>query len=99
MLKSGSGDPVANVRVQIYQGTQLKATVYTDQDGWYMWTYKYTGKPATFTVKLPAYGLSQMVTLRANCFLVVNFTCREARRLSRHGRNRGGSRKETWQNA
>ena len=54
--------------------TKLVATVYTDQDGWYQWAYKYTGKAATFTVKLAAYGASQSVTLKSNGFLVVSFT-------------------------
>ena len=39
-----------------------------------MWQYKYTGKAATFTVKLPKYNLLQPVTLKSNGFLVVNFT-------------------------
>jgi hypothetical protein len=66
--------------VDIYDSKNAKlGTVYTDQDGWYMWAYKYTGKPATFTVKLPNYpaaqpSQSQTVTLKSNGFLVVNFT-------------------------
>ena len=52
----------------------MLVTVYSDADGWYLWEYKYTGKAATFTVKLPAYSLSQTVTLKSNGFLVVNFT-------------------------
>ena len=39
-----------------------------------MWAYKYTGKAATFTVKLPAYDQSKSVTLKSNGYLVVNFT-------------------------
>ena len=75
VLKSGTNEPVANAKVQIYDSANtLLATVYTDVDGWYMWQYKYTGKPATFTVKLPAYSLSQIVTLKSNGFLVVSFT-------------------------
>jgi cysteine-rich repeat protein len=72
---SGTNDPVPNVQIKIYDSSnKLLATVYTDQDGWYMWQYKYTGKAATFTVKLPAYNKSQSVTLKSNGFLVVNFT-------------------------
>jgi hypothetical protein len=67
--------PVAGAAVQIYDAkNKLLATVTTDQDGWYMWNYKYTGKPATFTVKLVDTGESTSVTLKANGFLVVNFT-------------------------
>ena len=72
---SGTSDPVPNVKVQIYDSSNtLLATVYTDQDGWYMWQYKYTGKAATFTVNLPVYNLAQAVTLKSNGFLVVNVT-------------------------
>jgi hypothetical protein len=61
--------------VQIWQGTTLKQTVYTDADGWYVWTYKYTGKATTFTLKLRApYNLSQSVTIKSNGFVIVNFT-------------------------
>lgn len=74
VLKNGAGNPVPNVTVEIYQSTKLLGTVYTDQDGWYMWSYKYTGKAVTFTVKLPAHGLSQSGTLKSNGFLNVNFT-------------------------
>jgi len=54
--------------------------VYTDADGWYMWQYKYTGKAATFTVKMTPplpYAQttqSQSVTLKSNGYVVVNFT-------------------------
>jgi len=39
-----------------------------------MYNYKWTGKAATFTVKLPDYKLAQSVTLKANSFVVANFT-------------------------
>ena len=74
-LKSASGDPVAGAKVQVYDSNKkLLGTVYTDQDGYYMWAYKYTGKAASFTVKLPDLGKSQTVTLKSNGFLEVNFT-------------------------
>lgn len=74
-LKAGLGDPVAGVKVQVYDANKkLLATVTSDQDGYYQWVYKYTGKAATFTVKLPAYNRSQAVTLKANGFVEVNFT-------------------------
>jgi hypothetical protein len=69
----GSGDPVAGVAVEIWQGTKKLGTVYTDVDGWYQYTFKYTGKATTFTVKLPAYGLQQSVTLKSNGYVIVNF--------------------------
>ena len=75
MLQSTTTNPRPNVKVQIYDSSnKLLATVYTDQDGWYMWQYKYTGKAATFTVKLPNYNLVQSVTLKSNGFILVNFT-------------------------
>lgn len=70
---TADGDAKPNTKVLIYQGTKLMSTVYTDEDGWYMWSYKWTGKAATFTVKMPAYNLSQSVTLKANGYLQVDF--------------------------
>ncbi len=70
-----NGTPVPGVMVQIYDSSgHLLAAVYTDKDGWYMWSYKYTGKPATFTVSLPSYGQSQSLTLKSNGFVEANFT-------------------------
>jgi len=72
---NASSDPVPNVSVQIYDSSnKLVATTSTDQDGWYMWQYKYTGKAATFMVSLPAYGLAQNVTLKSNGFVLATFT-------------------------
>ena len=72
--RSGTDAPVPNAQVVIL-GDGKKQTVSTDEDGWYMWQYKYTGKPAAFTVKLLApYNLSQTVTLKSNGFVVVSFT-------------------------
>ncbi len=41
-----------------------------------MWSYKYTGKATSFTVKLPAYPAvpAQTVTLKSNGYLSVPFT-------------------------
>ena len=77
VLQYGTNNPVPNVEVQIYDSSnKLLATVKTDQDGWYMWAFKYTGKAATFTVKLPDYKQQppQRVTLKSNGFVVVTFT-------------------------
>jgi hypothetical protein len=67
------GDVVAGTQVQVLSGGRLLSTVTTDEDGWYMYAYKYTGKATYFTVRLPAFGLSQTVTMKANGFAVVNF--------------------------
>ena len=82
LVLNGTGDPVKNAKVDIYQGTSTKATatVYTDEDGWYMWQYKWTGKAATFNVKmtppLPYHQTTQTATvsLKANGYLIVSFT-------------------------
>jgi len=75
LVTNSNSDPVKGVKVQIYDPSgKLLATVYTDEDGWYMYQYKWTGKAATFTLKLPDYNLKQSVSLKANGFLVVNFT-------------------------
>jgi len=38
-----------------------------------MYEYKYTGKAATFTIKLPEYGQQKSVTVKANSFALVDF--------------------------
>src|SRR5262249_49916414 len=68
-------DPVTGTSVKIYDAkNSLMASLTTDQDGWYMWQYKYTGKATTFTVKVPAYDLTQSVTLKSNAFIISSFT-------------------------
>ncbi len=82
LVLDSDGYPVPNAKVQIFQGISRSAAaaVVTDQDGWYMWQYKWTGKAASFTVKMTPplpYAQttqSQSVTLKANGFLVVPFT-------------------------
>lgn len=76
VLWSDTEDPVPNVKVQIHDwtGTKLLATVYTDEDGWYMWQYKYTGKATTFVVTLPDLHQKQIVAMKSNKFVLVNFT-------------------------
>ncbi len=71
--KNNLENPKGNAKVMIYQGTKLMSTVYTDIDGWYMWPYKYTGKPTTFTIKLSEFGLSKSITLKSNGYVQVDF--------------------------
>jgi len=74
LVLDSNGNPVKGVKVQIYDPSgKLLATVYADEDGWYMYNYKHTGKAATYTIKLPDYNLQQSVTLKANSFAVANF--------------------------
>jgi hypothetical protein len=69
------GNPLVNVQVKIYDSKLvLKATVYTDVDGWYQWNMKFSGKTTTWTVKVPAYGLTQTFTGPSKTFYVVSFT-------------------------
>ena len=70
---AANGDPIVGAKADIYNGTKKVATAYSDADGWYMWAYKYTGKAASFTVKLPAYALQQSATLKSNGFVAFNF--------------------------
>jgi hypothetical protein len=72
-LRTLSGDAVPATTVEYWMGTKKMGSQSTDEDGWSMWTYKYTGKATTFTVKLPAYGLSQNVTMKSNGYVSVNF--------------------------
>ena len=74
VTRTSTFNPVVNTPVNIYLGSVLQATVYTDQDGWYNWQYKYTGKATTFTVVLPSFNnTSKSATLKSNAFLVVSF--------------------------
>jgi len=66
-------NPVSGSPVSIYDSSNhLLTTATTDSDGWFMWSYKYTGKAASFVVKNGTQ--SQTVTLKANGFLVVAFS-------------------------
>jgi hypothetical protein len=72
--KTLTDDPVAaNTKVVITDANKkVVATVYTDEDGWYMWSYKYTGKAATFNITMS--GITKSITLKANGYAEVNFT-------------------------
>jgi hypothetical protein len=74
VLRNANGDPVAGTAVQVVDGGgRLLSLVSTDDDGWYFYPYKYTGKATNFTIRLPAFGLSQVVTMKSNAFVVANF--------------------------
>ena len=69
-----SDTPVEDVRVQIYNSSgSLLATVYTDEDGFYFYSYKHKGKAATYTIVLPDYGISKSVMVKANGLVVEEF--------------------------
>lgn len=73
------GTPVPNVKVEIWQGSEWKVTLSTDENGFYMWAYKYGGKPTTFTVRLPdtpgsdGNPMERSFIFKSNGFAVVNF--------------------------
>jgi hypothetical protein len=62
---------VEGATVEIYLDSALLGPATTDEDGWYMFVYKHTGKPADYTVALD--GQSQQGTLKANKFAEANF--------------------------
>jgi hypothetical protein len=68
--------PGAKAVLKDAKGSVL-ATGTTDDDGWYLLNYKYTGKAASFTITLtPPSGKAktQTITLKANGYVEVNFT-------------------------
>jgi len=69
---TGSGNPVPGQLVTIYSSTgSLLATVTTDEDGFYFYGYKHKGKANTYTVE--ACGIKNVVTVKANGLVEVNF--------------------------
>jgi uncharacterized repeat protein (TIGR01451 family) len=71
---STTGNPVANAKVVIYDPYgKVLTTLYTDADGYYMFEYKHKAKSATYTVKMPNYGKSVSVTVKANGFAAIDF--------------------------
>jgi hypothetical protein len=69
--------PNANAVLKDAKGTLL-ASALTDEDGWYILNYKYTGKATTFyvTVTPPGTGakpITQSVTLKANGYAEIDF--------------------------
>ena len=74
LITDSEGNPIEGVKVQIYgPDGKLLATVYTDKDGWYFYNYKYTGKAATFTIKLPEYNKTATVTIKSNSLTKTDF--------------------------
>jgi hypothetical protein len=71
IVTDSSGNPWAFVEVQITGPDGKKITLTTDIDGVYFYNFKYTGKPATFTVK--TLGATKTVTMKSNAFVVVSF--------------------------
>jgi len=76
LVLDADGNPVSNTRLEICGPNGLHLFVYTDADGWYMYSYKYTGKPSTFTIKLMDYrytGSIVQFVMKSNTMAIVNF--------------------------
>lgn len=73
LVTDDQGNPLADVEVRIYgPDGKLLATVKTDEDGWYFFNYKHTGKAATY--KIVCSGTIKEVTVKANQLVQVDFT-------------------------
>jgi len=68
-----AGNPVAGATMNISLNGVFLGTATTDEDGWYMYIYKYTGKSVPYTVEWQGSGLSKSGTMKANRFAEVNF--------------------------
>jgi hypothetical protein len=80
MLTKSSDSPVKNIPIQIFSGTdtsskgKILGTMTTDEDGWAFYSYKWTGKAASFTLKPQYTGIPvQTLTLKANGFVWTTF--------------------------
>ncbi|HEV8200431.1 MAG TPA: hypothetical protein VGS03_10445, partial [Candidatus Polarisedimenticolia bacterium] len=74
MITKTTGDPKSNVRVEFYgPNNKLISALNTDADGFFMFSYKHTGKAANYTIKVPSLGLQKVVTLKANGYALANF--------------------------
>jgi hypothetical protein len=75
---TGTEKPVAGATVVLKNGKTVLTSGKSDEDGWYMLPYKWTGKAATLTVTMtppPGGGSAQTktITLKANGFIQVDF--------------------------
>ena len=73
------GNPIKGAVVKVYAGTgttgSLIGTMTTDEDGFAMLAYKYTGKVTSFTLKLQSpYSGETTVALKSNKFIMTEFT-------------------------
>ena len=74
MVLDASGNAVSGVMVKIYKpDRKVLATVYTDEDGWYMYQYKHTGKAMIYSIELPGYNQIKTVSLKSNQLVTVDF--------------------------
>jgi len=73
-LRALDSSPVSGVTVQLIAPTgKVVGTGVTDTDGFYQILYKHKGKPADYTVRVPAYNLQQTARLKSNGYIIVVF--------------------------
>jgi hypothetical protein len=76
VTSSGTGNPIRGVTIKIYVNNKLIATVTSDQDGFYSYSYKYTGSKTSYTVTATYGSVTQTVTgtLQSNALIIQSFT-------------------------
>ena len=76
-LSSACADPVPGVKVTLKNSKgQVLVTGLSDEDGWYLFNYKWAGKPSTFYVTLKTttdYTETKTIILKANAYAQVDF--------------------------
>jgi hypothetical protein len=72
IVLDSTGNPVSGASVQIKLDGKT-VTVTTDEDGFFMYYYKYTGKATTATVTLLGYNQVQKPTVKSNRFVFLQF--------------------------
>jgi hypothetical protein len=76
LILDDQGDGIPNLAVAITgaEGKKIveSSGVQTDDDGWYVYIFKYTGKQATFTIT-PTNIEAKTTVVRSNSFNLVNF--------------------------
>ena len=77
VVRNSFEDPAPlSTKVKISGPGVNNVIVLTDDNGYYTYLYKYTGKSVTFTISLPDYPTvaAKQFTVKSNSFVVTNFT-------------------------
>ncbi len=75
LVTDGSVTPVAGATVQIFDNNgKLVALVMTDQDGYFSYSFKYTGKQSTYSIVVTTSWctVTQYFTIKSNQFVWLN---------------------------
>ena len=78
LVTGSSGDPLSGMTVTITISAKdhITATVFTDEDGWYLYAYKYTGKSSIVNIHLWGYKENWAfvdVLMKTNSLIIVDF--------------------------